>query len=69
MPVLVLTRRPGERIHIGEDILLHVVRIQGGRVRIGIDAPAHCRVIRAELLERETAADPRQFQRAEPIPV
>jgi carbon storage regulator len=47
--VLVLTRKTGQRIQIGDHILLTVVRAQNGRVRIGIDAPRGCRVLRGEL--------------------
>jgi len=48
-PVLVLTRKTGQRIRIGEHIVLTVVRAQNGRVRIAINAPRGCRVLRAEL--------------------
>jgi len=48
--MLVLTRRPGQSILIGPDVELVVVRIEGDRVVLGIDAPRAVRVIRAELL-------------------
>lgn len=67
--MLVLTRKPGERIHIGDDIILNVVRVQGGRVRIGIEAPVHCRVLRAELAGTTPQSDsPRTFS-TRPVPV
>ncbi len=47
--MLVLTRKPGEKIHIGNDIVLTVLEVQGTRVRLGIDAPDDVRVLRAEL--------------------
>ena len=47
--MLVLSRKVGERIWIGEDIAVTVVRITGGGVRIGIDAPSTLPVVRDEL--------------------
>ena len=49
--MLVLTRRFGEEIIIGDDIRVVVVRVQGDRVRIGIDAPRNVSVVRSELIE------------------
>ncbi len=48
--MLVLTRRPGQSILVGEGIELVVVRIEGDRVVLGIEAPREVRVVRAELL-------------------
>jgi carbon storage regulator len=48
--VLVLTRRPGQSILVGDNIELVVVRIEGDRVVLGIDAPRSVRVVRSELL-------------------
>ncbi len=47
--MLVLSRKVGERIWIGEDISITVVRITGGGVRLGIDAPSEMPVVREEL--------------------
>jgi carbon storage regulator len=47
--MLVLTRKAGERIHIGTDITLTVLEIQGNRVRIGIEAPPRVALRRGEL--------------------
>ena len=47
--MLVLSRKVGERIWIGEDISVTVVRITGGGVRIGIEAPSETPVVREEL--------------------
>jgi carbon storage regulator len=58
--MLVLSRKVGERIWIGDEISVTVVRIAGGGVRLGIDAPTHLAVVREELRvaqETETAAD------------
>ena len=48
--MLVLTRRLGERIVIGNNIVIEVVGVQGGRVRLGIQAPSNVPVVRQELL-------------------
>ncbi len=50
--MLTLTRRLGERIVIGDDVVVEVVQIQGGRVRLGIKAPRSLPVYRGELLEK-----------------
>jgi carbon storage regulator len=49
--MLVLSRKVGERILIGDNISVTVVRITGGGVRIGIEAPPDMTVIRQELRE------------------
>ena len=47
--MLVLSRKVGERIWIGDEISVTVVRITGGGVRIGIEAPSEMPVVREEL--------------------
>jgi carbon storage regulator len=47
--MLVLSRKPGEAIHLGKDIVITVVEINGNRVRLGITAPRSVGVLRAEL--------------------
>lgn len=47
--MLVLTRRLGEEIVIGDNVCLTVVRIEGGRVRLGVKAPAKVSVRREEI--------------------
>jgi carbon storage regulator len=47
--MLVLGRKSGESIRIGEGIQITVVGISGNRVRLGIEAPDSVRVLRAEL--------------------
>jgi carbon storage regulator len=54
--MLVLSRRPGEQIHIGNDISFVVLEVRGNRVRIGINAPRSVPVARAELLEFTASA-------------
>ena len=55
--MLVLSRKVGERIWIGEDISVTVVRITGGGVRIGIEAPTEMAVVREELKQKIDNAD------------
>jgi carbon storage regulator len=47
--MLVLTRKPGEKTHIGSDITITVLEIRGNQIRIGIEAPEEVTVLRAEL--------------------
>ncbi len=49
--MLVLTRKLMEKLYIGDDVCVTVVRLEGGQVRLGIDAPRDVAVVRAELLD------------------
>lgn len=51
--MLLLTRRLGEKITIGEDVTVTVVSIKGNQIRLGIDAPRHIQVCREECLPPE----------------
>lgn len=48
--MLVLSRKSGEAIKIGDGITLTIVSVKGKRVRIGIEAPSDCRIVRDEKL-------------------
>jgi carbon storage regulator len=50
--MLVLTRKPGEAIVIGNEIVITVIEARSGQVRIGIDAPRHIAVHRHEVYEQ-----------------
>lgn len=50
--MLVLSRKPGERIVIGDDIVITVVKIDGGHARLGIQCPGHTPVHREEVYRR-----------------
>jgi carbon storage regulator len=52
--MLVLSRRVGEEIVIGEHVRVVVVEVRGERVRLGICAPASVRVDRQEVRQRRT---------------
>ena len=51
--MLVLSRKLGERITIGEDIVVTVVQISRDRIRLGFDCPPELRILRDELRHRE----------------
>jgi carbon storage regulator len=53
--MLVLSRKVGERVLIGEQIAITIVRINGQSVRLGIDAPSDMVVVREELAQRSAA--------------
>ncbi|QEH36948.1 hypothetical protein OJF2_55330 [Aquisphaera giovannonii] len=57
--MLVLSRKLNEKIVIDGGIVVTVVKIEGGQVRLGIEAPAHVKVFREEILDR---ADSRKVQ-------
>lgn len=64
--MLVLSRKSGERIQIGENITLVISRIVGNRVTVGIEAPSDVRIVRGELapLVEEFAELPTEKRRA-----
>jgi carbon storage regulator len=49
--MLVIRRKPGESLRIGEDIAIEVLELSATRVVLGIKAPASVRVTRTELLQ------------------
>jgi len=60
--MLIITRRPGEKIMVGDDIVVHVMEIVGNSVRVGIQAPRSIPVYREEIWnavrdENRAAAD------------
>jgi carbon storage regulator len=71
--VLILTRRPGERVVIAEDILIEVMGVSGHTVRLGISAPQGVSIYREEIwlaVKEENraaaAADPASLPAAAP---
>lgn len=54
--MLVITRKDGESVLIGENIKITVVKSKGGQVKIGIEAPKEVVVTREELLEKNEKA-------------
>ncbi len=49
--MLVLTRKVGEKILIGDDIIVSVIDVNRGNVRIGIEAPKRISILRHEVYE------------------
>lgn len=47
--MLILTRKPGESVYIGDDIKITIVEIKGHQIRVGIDAPRDFRIYREEI--------------------
>ncbi|MGA8181268.1 MAG: carbon storage regulator CsrA [Desulfobacterales bacterium] len=50
--MLILTRKLGEKITIGDDITITLVEIKGTQVKLGIEAPKHIEIHRQEVYER-----------------
>jgi carbon storage regulator len=56
--MLVLNRKEGESVRIGDDITITVVGVEGGQVKLGIEAPKHVGIHRQEVyvaIEKENA--------------
>lgn len=62
--MLVLTRKPGERLVIADNIVVTVVDVKGDNIRIGIDAPREVKVYRGEIYD---ASSPKTAKRP-PLP-
>ena len=64
--MLVLSRKESERIRLGNNIIVTVVRVSGDRVRIGIEAPPDVIVLRDELQPRErvVSSEPKPLKEA-----
>ena len=47
--MLILTRKPGESVYIGDDVKVTLMEIKGNQVRVGVDAPPSVRIYREEI--------------------
>lgn len=50
--MLVLSRKAGEKIKIGKDIEINILKVEGGSIRIGIEAPKNLTILRMEVFEK-----------------
>jgi carbon storage regulator len=78
MSMLVLTRKAGEKIRIGDNVTITVCELEGNKVRLAIEAPRHIRILRTELVdylkpetvpdaaEEDLVAKPREWQDVKP---
>lgn len=57
--MLVLSRKAGEKIFIGNDIVLTVVEVRGNKVRLGVEAPSDVPVHREEVFEAIKTSQPK----------
>lgn len=64
--MLILQRRIGESLVIGEEIRISVVSIEGGRVRLAISAPSEVSILRSELLDAKLANQDSAVEEAAP---
>lgn len=56
--MLILTRRVGETLNIGQDITVTVLGVKGNQVRVGVNAPKNVAVHREEIFERIRSEHP-----------
>lgn len=61
--MLVLTRKAGESIRIGDEIEVTVVQTSGNRVKLCFNAPREVSITRSELLPEQAPVQPRKIQR------
>ena len=64
--MLILQRKPGESLVIGEGVTVSVVSIEGGRVRLAISAPPEVPILRSELLDAKLANQESAAEEAAP---
>ncbi len=66
--MLVLSRKVGERILIGDNIAITVVRVAQGAVRIGVEAPENLNVVREEVVIPISPESPAEDEVKEDLP-
>jgi len=71
--MLIITRRPGEKLMVGDDVVIEVMEVSGSSVRIGIAAPKSVPVYREEIYravqeENKAAAEANASQLPDALP-
>ena len=51
--MLVLGRKPGEYVMIGQDVMVKVIKSEDGDLRLAIDAPRNINIVRGDIFERQ----------------
>ena len=64
--MLILTRRVGTKIMVGDEVTVTVLAMKGGQIRLGIDAPKHVAIYREEVYERVTGQQQQKMAGAQP---
>jgi len=67
--MLILSRKIGEKVMIGDDISVSVIEIRGDQVRIGVDAPKSVKVFRQEVFDAILAENKAAAQSIAVLPV
>ena len=67
--MLILSRKIGEKIMIGEDISVSIIEVRGDQVRIGVDAPKTVKVFRQEVFDAILAENKAAAQSASVLPI
>lgn len=62
--MLILQRKPGQSLRIGENVNISVLGVENGRVRLAIDAPTEIPILRSELIETIAANQESQMPNA-----
>lgn len=50
--MLVLTRKPGEQVIVGNNVVITVIELKGGRVRLGFEAPNDMSIVRPDAINK-----------------
>lgn len=64
--MLILQRKTGESLVIGEDVTVSVVSVEGGRVRLAISAPPEVSILRSELVDAKLTNQESAVEEAAP---
>ena len=65
--MLVLSRKVGEKLVIGDNIVVEVVRIQGNRITLGVVAPRDVKILRGELNSHQSTLADLEFETEVPM--